>query len=383
MIILKPQTEKAKKNKNWPEQILALCEKIVKHKSILIIVNDQDRTTPTSLILEVIKSFAGIEKKSSLIIASGTHKIPSDEQLKKILGNFEPKEILFHDSRDPASSVYFGKSDFGNELFFNASLTKFEAVLAVNSVEPHYFAGFTGGRKSFLPGLASFRTIEKNHSLALEPGAMPLKLEGNPVHAEMNQALDFFNFPIYSVQIVGTESDIFRVFTGDIRKSFAEAAVFSESIFSVGIDKLADAVFVEVGEPYCRTLYQAQKAIIHASCALKKGGVLCFSSHCREGIGDRGFYDLLSSFSNPRDVLSYLKNEYKFGYHKSYHMAKIVMNHRVLGLTQIDEKTLEKIFVEKIQGKDIFNEMVEREKLFVYYIEKGEMTVPRYFNLEV
>ncbi|MBN1620108.1 DUF2088 domain-containing protein, partial [candidate division WOR-3 bacterium] len=354
-----------------------------KHNNILIIVNDQDRTTPTSSILEVIKSFGGIEKKSSVIIASGTHKIPSPEQLKKIIGNFEPKEILFHDSRDPASCVYFGKSDFGNELFFNTSLTKFETVLAINSVEPHYFAGFTGGRKSFLPGLASFRTIEKNHSLALEPGAMPLKLEGNPVHTEMNQALDFFYFPIYSIQIVGTESEIFNVFTGDIRKSFAEAAVFSESIFSVEIDRLADAVFVEVGEPYSRTLYQAQKAIIHASCALKKNGILCFSSHCREGIGDRGFFDLLSSFSDPRDVLSYLKNEYKFGYHKSFHMAKIVMNHRVLGLTQIDEKTLEKVFVEKIKGKEIFNEIVEREKLFVYHIEKGEMTVPRYFNLEV
>lgn len=380
METLKPSDDNTKLNKGWKDKLDLLRADLDSYARILIIVNDHERTTPTAAVLELLASDADFEKRSTVIIASGTHKDPSKEQLAKIMGSFKPGKILFHESRDPSQVEYFGVSSFGNELYFNKALTQFDAVLAVNSVEPHYFAGFTGGRKSFLPGLASFSTIEKNHSLALEPGAMPLKLEGNPVHSEMDQALDFFDFPIFSAQIVGTENQISDVFTGDIRTSFYEAASLSSSIFAVPIKRLADAVFVEVGEPYSRTLYQAQKAIIHASLALKKNGILCFSAHCSEGIGDRGFYDLLSGFTDPHDVLAFLKKGYKFGYHKSYHMARIALDHKIWAVTEADESVMKKVFIEKIPFVEKLYEKVEEEKLFMYHIPRGEITVPRYLS---
>ncbi|MBN1150506.1 hypothetical protein JXA84_04710, partial [candidate division WOR-3 bacterium] len=203
-----------------------------------------------------------------------------------------------------------------------------------------------------------------------------LKLEGNPVHKEMDGTIDLLDIQVFSIQIVGTEKGIIDVFTGDIRQSFLDAVELSSSIFAVPIDRLADAILVEVGEPYSRTLYQTQKAIIHASCALKKGGILCFLAHCSEGIGDRGFYDLLSAFDSPVDVLEHLKQGYKFGYHKSYHMAKIALDFKVLGVSNVEESVLKKIFIEKINGIYKFYEMVEQQKLFVYNIPRGEITVP-------
>ncbi|MBN1150084.1 DUF2088 domain-containing protein, partial [candidate division WOR-3 bacterium] len=158
-------------NNKWTEKVETLKDKLGSFTKLLIVVNDQERNTPTAEILDVLAKDPYIQKISSVIIASGTHKNPSEDQLNRILGKFKPREIIFHESKDPQSLKFFGVSVFGNEIYLNRVLGDFDAVLAINSVEPHYFAGFTGGRKSFLPGIAGFSTIEKNHSLALEPGA--------------------------------------------------------------------------------------------------------------------------------------------------------------------------------------------------------------------
>ncbi|HDQ99152.1 MAG TPA: DUF2088 domain-containing protein [candidate division WOR-3 bacterium] len=146
------------------------------HHRVLIIVNDQTRPTPNNLALSPLEPLlAGRDVR--ILIALGTHRSPSDDELQRILG----PDLLarhhncvgFHDCRDSKRLFFNGRTGRGTDVWFNRELMWTEAVIAVNSVEPHYFAGFTGGRKTFLPGIAGEETITRNHATSSSRASKP------------------------------------------------------------------------------------------------------------------------------------------------------------------------------------------------------------------
>ncbi|MCP4672877.1 MAG: DUF2088 domain-containing protein, partial [Desulfobacula sp.] len=153
-------------------------------KKVLVIVNDATRPTPTKKILEFI--FDDLKQTDfNFIIATGAHRGPSQEEYLQIFGSFYEqikKRIIVHDARADEDMVYLGDSSNGTQMYVNKAGVEADKIIIISSVEPHYFAGYTGGRKSFLPGIAGYKTIEQNHKLALVPEAKSLALEGNPVH---------------------------------------------------------------------------------------------------------------------------------------------------------------------------------------------------------
>ena len=101
--------------------------------------------------------------------------------------------------------IFLGTTFRGTRVLLNSQIMMADRVLAIGSVEPHYFAGYTGGRKMIVPGIAAYSTIVSNHSLAMEPGAQPLRLLGNPLHEDLMEALQFLTMPpIFSIQLVLT-----------------------------------------------------------------------------------------------------------------------------------------------------------------------------------
>ncbi len=308
-----------------PLNCLPFLKWIKKKRKILFIINDATRPTPTFDILKELDKRMNLEE-TKYIIATGAHREPTDRELVLIFREFYDKiksNITIHNARDKKSLNKLGRTKRGTEVRINKEVIEAEAIISIGSVEPHYFAGFTGGRKSFFPGLAGYSTIEQNHKHALEKGAEPLSLEGNPVYLDLLEAFkkmpDIPNFSIQSV--VKNQKEICEVFCGDIHESFIEASKYAKNVFCVEVKEKADIVITGARPPLDKTLYQAHKAIEHGKLALKKEGVLILVAPCDEGIGPDNFYKLLLSSDDPEKVIKKAKENYLLGYHKAARIA--------------------------------------------------------------
>ncbi|MHA1754353.1 MAG: nickel-dependent lactate racemase [Candidatus Odinarchaeia archaeon] len=341
-------------------------EFINENPRFMIVVNDIYRSTPTSKILSYIMDNIK-EKDFKVIIATGSHRPPTEIEIRKITGDkFYEKfkdRILYHDSKKD-EHVYLGKSKFGTDIYIDKRVIEYGAAITINSIEPHYFAGFTGGRKSIIPGIASYETITQNHSLALRSEAKLTKLKGNPVNEDMEdiirRVLNKIN--IFAINLVTDfDLDIYACATGDIIESFYKLIDVAKKVYCVKVKEKADIVVTIAKAPLDINLYQSQKALESAKLAVKKGGVIILVSSCSEGIGPSNFYDLLTEFETPDEIFAKIEKEYKLGYHKT---AKLIEAGRLSGIfivSHLDMLLLQKTFIKPFKTvNDALKEALNR-----------------------
>ncbi len=365
-----------------PQESKDLSTFLADATDLLIIVNDATRPTPTSTVLDAIwDDIKAIPLK--FIIATGAHRGPSEEEYIQIFGehyeNIKDK-IVVHDALKEEEMVYLGNSSNGTEMFVHEEGVKAHKIIIIGSVEPHYFAGYTGGRKSFLPGIASYKTIEQNHKLALVPEACALALEGNPVHEDMIDALKVVKKEIFAIMtVLDKNHKIYAVTAGDIHASFYAAIERANEVFCAPIKKKADIVVSVVKFPADIDLYQAQKGIDNAKLALKKDGILILVAKCRCGIGGKAFADLLGSCDTPQEVLDTIETGYKLGYHKAAKMAEIGLWAEMWGVTDIPDDEIEKLFIRPFHSlQEALDAALEQKgaDADVMFLMDGSLTVP-------
>jgi len=321
---------------------------------ILIIVNDGTRPTPTASMLGVL--LPAIEKAApdnlTILIATGAHRAPTEDEYLQILGSEFYKKLrplcIAHDSKCKNDMVNLGFTKNRTPIFLNKLIFEADRIIVTGSVEPHYFAGFTGGRKAFLPGVASFESIEANHKLALSPCACSLALEGNPVHEDMMEVLKLINVPVFSLMtVLDKEQKIAAAFCGNLIEAFYAAVETAKKIFCVSVPVKADIVISVAKFPMDIDLYQSQKAIDNGALVLKDGGILILVSSCRDGIGDTAYANLLASAASPLEAIDCIKKSYKLGYHKAAKIAEVAARAVIAAVSQIDSGTLKSLFIEK------------------------------------
>ena len=314
-------------------------------KSILFILCDGTRPTPTALVLEQLYPHIGSHPDIKFIIATGTHRGPTEPELERIFGQFLEEfrpNILVHMGKNKEDMIYLGETKRGTPVSFNKAVFEADGIVTINSVEPHYFAGFTGGRKSFLPGVADYETIVRNHSYTDRPGSEPLALEGNPVSEDMFEAVEMLGDKrIFSIQTVMTaDHKLFSAATGHIHDSFFAAVEKAKELYSVKIESQANIVITVAPPPMDSNLYQSQKAMEHARVALEKDGILILLSSAWDGIGDRIFYDMLVDFKDGDDLARYTGDNYKLGNHKAVRMLSLAQHASIWAVTELDQDTL-------------------------------------------
>lgn len=319
--------------------------------SVLVIVNDGTRPTPTGAVLDyMLPLLEG--RQVTVMVATGVHRGANEQELRRILGpaydSLAPLTVS-HDARDESQMVFLGTSKNGTELSVNRAVIDSDAIIAIGSVEPHYFAGYTGGRKAIMPGVASYRSIEMNHKLALDPRARAMALEGNPVHEDMIDVLELLgDKPIYAVMtVMNKDHKVYAATVGDITDSFYAAIDKADEVFAVPAEKKADIVVTVAKPPMDIDLYQSQKAIDNAKLALKEGGIMILVSSCYDGVGEKSFFDLLSSSDTPQAVLDRIEKGYKLGYHKAGKMAEVSKWAQIWVVSDLDDATWESIFIKQ------------------------------------
>ncbi|MDH3365039.1 MAG: nickel-dependent lactate racemase [Thermoplasmata archaeon] len=314
-------------------------------KDVVVIVNDATRPTPTAMILNQINSQLK-EYDFKVVIATGMHRAPTEDEYRFIFGerheDLRP-HVHPHDSKN-GETVRLGTTKRGTEVRLNKMVMEADKIIVIGSVEPHYFAGYTGGRKAFLPGVSAYGTIEQNHKLALSIEAQALRLEGNPVHEDMKEAMTYLEEEkIFSIMVVlDRNHKICSAYAGNIDAAFDAAVPKADEVFVVEMKSKAEIVVAVTSFPHDIDLYQSQKALDNAKYAVKDGGIIILVSACRTGIGPDNFLNLLASAETPEAALEKIAQKYKLGYHKAAKMAEIGLKMKMFAVTRLEPSVARK-----------------------------------------
>jgi nickel-dependent lactate racemase len=286
----------------------------------LIVVNDAYRSTPTSRLLGWLNHCDhNLLNRARFLIATGAHEAPTEGQLTDIFGSFLDglsSRVFWHDATDLESMVRIGRDRFGAEVYLNRMVLESQRLLVIGSVEPHYFAGFTGGRKALFPGLTDLATIERNHNLASSLQAAPLKMVGNPVAEHLDELLGLIDLDkVLALQVVTDAGGrIDKMCFGSLDQAFQEAIEAATGLYANFTSDKFDMALAELRPPLDRNLYQAQKALENCQTAVVDGGAVVVVSACNEGIGS-GFF-LAQAANWDRDANRPVGGVVRFGSHK-------------------------------------------------------------------
>ena len=271
-------------------------------ESVCFVVSDHTRKTAADRILPLLVD--GLTRKGCsldhmfILFASGVHRHPTDSEVEKIIGKGMVTKfggrIFFHNPDEAANLLAVGTTRRGHTVRLNYRAVRAKRLVLVGSVVYHYHAGFGGGRKSLVPGLASRETIAYNHSLTLDPhedrimpSVVPGGLDGNPVAEEMMEAA-LMRKPDFIVNTVLTPDDrLAGVFAGDIDAAHRAACKCAEQIYRCDIKEQADLVLASAGAAL--NWVQSHKALYNADRAAKPAGRIVLAAACPEGLGDERF----------------------------------------------------------------------------------------------
>jgi nickel-dependent lactate racemase len=271
--------------------------------TISIICSDITRYTGSDCFLPILVnrlSRLGVRDSSiSVTIALGIHRAQTDAEIREIVGDkfFGRIKIFNHNPRDEGNLKLLGTTTRGTRAEFNRRVVESNKIILTGALGFHYFAGFSGGRKGLMPGVASFDACVNNHLLVLKPeggknpDARTGKLQGNPVHEDMMEACQGLP-PVFLLNtILSPDKKIIGAISGDLTRAFEKGCKMFMEDFSVPVSEKADLVIASCGGfPKDINFIQAHKSMDYAMGALKEGGVMILLAECSNGYGHPTFH---------------------------------------------------------------------------------------------
>jgi len=292
--------------------------------SVLIVVSDATRATGSAQIVNLLVRRLiqnGIEPTSiAIIFATGIHRPVRPDEKAELLTPFIAQRIrtIDHDADDASLLTQLGTMADGTPIRVNRALKEFTRVILTGAVGFHYFAGFTGGRKSICPGLAGSETIEATHMLALDferggrrPGVGSGLLEGNAVNEGCERVASLID-PVFAINaIVDDHGRTEKIFAGHWQRAHARACAEYVAGHSLRIPEQREVVIVSCGgSPYDINLIQAHKALDMAAQACVDGGTIILLAECRDGLGRADFLKWFES-ADSSALEARLRTEYE------------------------------------------------------------------------
>jgi len=297
-----------------------IVERVAGTERLLVVINDSYRPTPTRGLLEPLRGSLRRAGGVRIVVATGKHPGPGSAALRRAAGDvIDEFPVYVHDASEPG--VEFGPLANGAPLELNRQVEWADSILLAGSVEPHFFAGFTGGAKQLLPGLARAETIEANHRHAVHTHCRPCRVADNPVAAPIRETAAMFADRLLSVQAVaGPEG--WEVFCGTEHEVFQRSTARCEETATIDWPEPLDLLIAVIHAPLDRNLYQLQKGFENHQWAVKDGGRLLLVSACGDGIGNEFFEDLATRYPDWRNLPPWEAQTYSLGLHKLYRTAK-------------------------------------------------------------
>jgi len=277
---------------------------------VVILSEDQTRPTRTGLIIlpliEHLNELGISAGQIEVIIARGTHREPSQEELQAKLGEEVIKRVRVsvHDPDDPEKLVQMGSTSRGNPCWLNKTYAEAGLKIAIGTVNPHYFAGYSGGPKIILPGVCGRETIKHNHVLIRYEGTVQGNREGNILWEEMLEVARISGLDMKIDALLTPAKEIHKLYAGDVSEAHKAAVRGLLDIYGVPIPRLAD-VTITSAYPLEINLIQSGKAILLADLVTKPGGTILLLSACNDGAGPL-MYETLSQRPAPDQVVDWI-----------------------------------------------------------------------------
>jgi len=350
--VLSNPEHKLKRLLKNPIDSLSLRELILQKKAqnILVIVNDVTRPTPYKIILPPLLDElreAGVKIENiKFIIATGIHRANSEEEMRSIFGEdtISTYKFINHNADGP-NLCHLDKLKSGNELWVNPIIHEVDFIVTTGVIVPHYFAGFSGGRKSILPGICGRKTIETNHAKMVHPNARSGNLKDNPVHEEMQEGAEKVGVD-FNISVVTNENHkIIEVVAGSLLASWLKGVELCRKTYICELEQKVEIVIASAGGyPRDINVYQAQKALDNAYQAVKPGGTIILLAECLEGYGEATFKEWIKEAKTPEDIIQRLGKRFVLGGHKAYVIAKVAKEVEVILISSLANEEVYKLF---------------------------------------
>lgn len=271
-----------------------LCQN--KH-DIVIISSDHTRPVPSKVTMPILLRrihAAAPQARVRILVATGMHRPSTHEELvdkygEEIVAN---EEIVMHVATDDDAMIYIGTLPSGGSCIINRIAAQADLLLAEGFIEPHFFAGFSGSRKSVLPGIASYKTIMYNHNgqFIHDSHSRAGVLAGNQVHEDMMAAAEMAGLRFILNVVLNGDHEVIGAFAGDIHDAHEAGCSFVRELAGVKAVPCDVAITTNGGYPLDQNIYQAVKGMTAAEATLDEGGVIISIAGCNDGHGGEGFY---------------------------------------------------------------------------------------------
>ncbi|MEM0095656.1 MAG: nickel-dependent lactate racemase [Candidatus Bathyarchaeia archaeon] len=313
-----------------------LCEIAKSGQKVVVVVDDATRPVPSHVmvppILDELNSAGVRDEDVTVIFGCGAHRAVTREEAVRLLGEsvLNRVKVLSHDCR-ASDLVYVGTTRYGTKVYLNRVFAEADVKILTGDICFHYFAGYGGGRKSVLPGVAGEESIKANHAMFMHPNAKTGVLEGNPVHEDMVEASRMAKVDFILNVVVNMKGEVVRAFAGDVEKAFHEGVKLVDEMYRVPVDRRADIVVVSPGGyPADVDLYQAYKGVDSALEVVKRGGVIVLAAECSEGYGNQAFYDWMVKYKDFKAVEREIKRNFVLGGHKAYYLMRALQKAQII-----------------------------------------------------
>ena len=335
-----------------PPLVTMLREK--QPKSIVVVLNDITRPTPYKVLLPpLLKAFANAgvkDEQVTFLIALGIHDPHTEQQNREIYGDelVERFTILNHEPENPEGLVNLGPLETGYDFIVSKRVVEADFLITLGVVMPHYFAGYSGGRKSILPGLVAKETVAANHARLVEIMDDMPSIDKNPISLEMISAARKVGVDFIINVVTNDAGKLVSVVAGDVEKAWRKAVDVSSSIFEVPFDKQVDVcVTCASGYPRDINVYQAQKGLDHADRITRPGGTIIIAAECAMGWGEDVFEEWVKRKWPAAKVMEEIKCNFVLGGHKAYGYAKVGVNKEVWLISSLSEEDTALLWAKK------------------------------------
>lgn len=321
-------------------------------KNCVIISSDHTRPVPSHVIMPQL--LAELRKGNpdidiTILIATGMHRATTKEELLAKYGKeiAEHEKFVIHVSRNDEDMVSIGTLPSGGDCRINKLAANADLLISEGFIEPHFFAGMSGGRKSVLPGIASKVTVLANHCSEFinSPHARTGILQGNPIHEDMLYAAKAAKLAFICNVVIDADKKVIAAFAGDREKAHYAGADFEMKLAGVKPVPADIVITTNGGYPLDQNIYQSVKGMTAAEATCKEGGVIIDVSSCSDGHGGEDFYNNLKNAESIQkamdEILARGRNETVFDQWEAQILMRMLLKFTIIMVTEAPQQMVE------------------------------------------
>lgn len=363
-----------------------LCQLARDRKNVVIIASDHTRPVPSKLIipqmLEEIRKY-NKDVKITILIATGCHRGTTKDELISKFGEdiVNNEEIYIHDCDETDMLVSIGNLPHGGECIINKIAYEADLLVSEGFIEPHFFAGFSGGRKSVLPGVCARKTVLANHcsEFIANENCRTGILENNPMHEDMLWAAKRANLEFIVNVVLNEDKEVIFATAGDLVEAHKKGTDFLSSLCGAYAVECDVAITTNGGYPLDQNVYQAVKGMTAGESTVKEGGVIIMMAKSNDGIGGEHFYRQLAEEKNIHKTMDIFLSRDRFDtvpdQWQTQVFLRVLMHATVIYISSVDDDIIENMHMTPAHSIDealnIARKILKKKDLKIVAIPDG------------